>query len=43
LVFTWVCNVLAGHDYDAIATRGMRMLVVERNGKAELLPNPNFL
>lgn len=43
LVFTWFCNVLAGHDYDAIASRGMRMLVVERSGKVELVPNPNFL
>ena len=32
LVFTWVCNILAGHDYDSIATRGMRMLAVERGG-----------
>jgi len=42
LVFTWFCNVLAGHDYAAIATRGMRMLAVERRGKFELVPNPNF-
>lgn len=43
LVFTWFCNVLAGHDYDPIATQGMRMLAVERCGKVELVPNPNFL
>jgi len=43
LVFTWFCNVLAGHDYDAIATQGMRMLAVERCGQVELVPNPNFL
>jgi glucose-6-phosphate isomerase len=43
LVFTWFCNILAGHDYDVIAARGMRMLVVERSGKVKLVPNPNFL
>lgn len=42
MVFTWVCNVRAGHDYKEIAARGMRMLVVERNGKVDLVPNPNF-
>lgn len=42
LVFTWVCNVAAGHDYEAIASRGMRMLVVEGSSGAEVIPNPNF-
>jgi glucose-6-phosphate isomerase, archaeal len=42
LVFTWFCNVDAGHDYAAILERGMRKLVVERNGKPEIVANPRF-
>jgi len=42
LVFTWFCNVLAGNDYDAIATQGMVSLVVERSGKTEVVPNPYY-
>ena len=42
LVFTWVCNVDAGHDYEAIASSGMRMLVEDRNGNVAVVPNPNF-
>jgi glucose-6-phosphate isomerase len=42
LVFTWFCNVHAGHDYTAILKRGMRKLVVDRDGKVELVANPRF-
>jgi glucose-6-phosphate isomerase len=42
LVFTWFCATDAGHDYGAIAEKGMRKLVVERGGKAELVDNPNY-
>lgn len=42
LVFVWACNPDAGHDYATIVTKGMRSLVVHRDGKAALAPNPNF-
>ena len=42
LVFVWVCNPDAGHDYGEILARGMRKLVVSRDGGVALLPNPNF-
>lgn len=42
LVFVWVCNPDAGHDYATILTQGMRRLVVCRDGRAALVPNPNF-
>jgi glucose-6-phosphate isomerase len=32
LVFLWTCSVEAGHDYEALGGRGMRQVVVERNG-----------
>jgi glucose-6-phosphate isomerase, archaeal len=32
LVFLWTCPVEAGHDYAALGDRGMRQVVVERNG-----------
>ena len=32
LVFLWTCSVDAGHDYASIAERGMRQVVLERNG-----------
>jgi glucose-6-phosphate isomerase, archaeal len=32
LVFLWTCPVEAGHDYEALGDRGMRQVVVERNG-----------
>jgi len=43
LVFTWFCNVLAGNDYASIARRGMRKLVVDRAGKAEVIDNPAWV
>lgn len=42
LVFVWACSPDAGHDYASILTRGMHMLVVCRNGKAELAANPRY-
>jgi glucose-6-phosphate isomerase len=32
LVFLWTCSVEAGHDYESLRGRGMRQVVVERNG-----------
>jgi glucose-6-phosphate isomerase len=32
----------AGHDYGTIETRGFRKLVVERNGKPEVIDNPHW-
>jgi glucose-6-phosphate isomerase, archaeal len=34
LVFLWTCPVEAGHDYSALGDRGMRQVVIERNGKS---------
>ena len=42
LVFVWVCNPDAGHDYGDILARGMRSLVVCEEGRPALAPNPNF-
>lgn len=42
LVFVWVCNPDAGHDYGEILKRGMRKLVVDRGNGVELVANPNF-
>ena len=43
LVFVWFCATDAGHDYGDIRERGMRKLVIERDGRAVLTDNPNFL
>jgi glucose-6-phosphate isomerase len=32
LIFLWTCPVEAGHDYESLRGRGMRQVVVERNG-----------
>ncbi|MFD1414369.1 glucose-6-phosphate isomerase [Oceanobacillus jeddahense] len=32
----------AGHDYGTIETKGFRKLVVERDGKPEVIDNPNW-
>ena len=32
----------AGHDYGTIETRGFRKLIVERNGKPEIIDNPRW-
>jgi glucose-6-phosphate isomerase len=42
LIFVWACAPDAGHDYGEIMERGMRSLVVERAGKLEIVPNPNY-
>lgn len=42
LVFVWFCATDAGHDYGAIRERGMRKLVVARDGGMALVDNPNF-
>ncbi len=42
LVFSWFCSVSAGHDYGQILTQGMRKLFLERDGKLEMMDNPNF-
>ncbi len=42
LVFVWCCNQDAGHDYAEIVTKGMRMLVMEKDGVSTCVPNPNF-
>lgn len=42
LVFSWFCSVFAGHDYAQIMKQGMRKLVVERDGKREIIDNPRF-
>ncbi len=42
LVFVWVCTADAGHDYGQIMTRGMRSIVVARDGKPAVVPNPKW-
>jgi len=42
LVFVWVCEADAGHDYGEILKKGMRSLVVERDGRPALVPNPRW-
>jgi glucose-6-phosphate isomerase, archaeal len=40
LVFLWTCPVEAGHDYSALGGRGMRQVVVERNGVPTIEDRP---
>jgi len=42
LVFGWVCNPDAGHDYGEILARGMRRLVVSQGDAVKLAPSPKF-
>ncbi|MBV8565109.1 MAG: glucose-6-phosphate isomerase [Methylobacteriaceae bacterium] len=42
LIFVWVCAADAGHEYGGILERGMRRFVVERDGRAELVPHPKY-
>ena len=42
LVFVWVCNVEAGHDYGDILERGMRKIVVCRDNHEAIVGNPRF-
>jgi len=42
LVFVWFCATDAGHDYGEIRERGMRKLIVERDGRRTVIDNPKF-
>jgi glucose-6-phosphate isomerase, archaeal len=42
LVFVWVCNQEAGHDYGEILKKGMRKLVLHRDGRTDIVPNPSY-
>jgi glucose-6-phosphate isomerase len=42
LVFVWFCATDAGHDYGEILTRGMRKIVIERDGSRVITDNPNY-
>jgi glucose-6-phosphate isomerase len=42
LVFVWCCSQDAGHDYAEIASKGMRKLVMAKDGAAACIPNPRF-
>lgn len=42
LVFVWFCATDAGHDYGEILTRGMRKIVIERDGGRVIADNPNY-
>ena len=42
LVFVWFCATDAGHDYGEIRERGMRKLIVERDGRRMVIDNPKF-
>jgi glucose-6-phosphate isomerase len=39
-VFTYPAN--AGHDYASIETKGFRKLIIEENGKPEIMDNPKW-
>jgi glucose-6-phosphate isomerase, archaeal len=40
LVFLWTCSVEAGHDYEGLGGRGMRQVVVERDGEPSIEGRP---
>jgi glucose-6-phosphate isomerase len=40
LVFLWTCSIEAGHDYEGLGSRGMRQVVVERNGVPSVEDRP---
>lgn len=42
LVFVWVCSTDAGHDYGEILAKGMRLIVVEEDGRPQVRPNPRM-
>ena len=42
LVFVWFCATDAGHDYAEIGARGMRKLVLERDGARTIIDNPSY-
>jgi glucose-6-phosphate isomerase len=43
LVFVWMCNILAGHDYADILNKGMRKLVVAQAQVPKLIDNPSWI
>lgn len=42
LVFVWHCATDAGHEYGEILEKGMRKLVVAREGQVAVVDNPGF-
>ena len=42
LVMFFTFDADAGHDYGTIETKGYHKMVVERQGKAEIVPNPKW-
>jgi glucose-6-phosphate isomerase len=42
LVFMWVCSVDAGHDYGEILRRGMRKIVIDREGVPTAVDNSSW-
>ena len=42
LIFAWFCATDAGHEYGDILERGMRQLVMERDGRPVVTANPNY-
>jgi glucose-6-phosphate isomerase len=40
MVFSSFYHLSAGHDYSSVARRGFAQIVVERDGKPTLIPNP---
>jgi glucose-6-phosphate isomerase len=40
LVFVASYHLAAGHDYEPVIRRGFAQVVVERDGKPVLMPNP---
>jgi glucose-6-phosphate isomerase, archaeal len=42
LVTFFVFRADAGHDYGTIETKGYRKLIVDKNGKAEIVDNPKW-
>ena len=43
LVFVWICNPLAGHDYANILKKGMRKLVMKGEDGPLLIDHPAYL
>jgi glucose-6-phosphate isomerase len=42
LVFVWVCNPLAGHDYGEILKKGMRKIVMKGEGAPRIIDNAAY-
>lgn len=41
LIFDWVCNTASGQDYGDVLRKGMRKRVIEIDGAAKDIPNPD--